>query len=82
MVSDTLEKYHIVQEADNLGMVADIKASAATVYAGTCSSVHHFHLLNVPIMISETLGAVETVGLVSTKRPFTNSPVFSRLAAL
>jgi hypothetical protein len=39
MVSAALERYYIFQDTDNPEMVKDIKASAATVYAGECSSI-------------------------------------------
>ncbi|KAG1824521.1 cytochrome P450 [Suillus subaureus] len=37
MVSDALERYHISEDTDNPEMVTEIKASAATAYAGGCS---------------------------------------------
>jgi len=64
MVSDALEKYNIYNDADNPEMVRDIKASAATVYAGTHLSQNSFRFPHLTMMI----GSVETVGFACYKR--------------
>ncbi|KAG1727776.1 cytochrome P450 [Suillus paluster] len=51
MVSDALRRYHVLEDADNPEMVMEIKASAATAYAGsvetTVSSLFIFMLAMV-----------------------------------
>ncbi|OAX31481.1 cytochrome P450, partial [Rhizopogon vinicolor AM-OR11-026] len=45
MVCDALESYQILQDKDNPEMVTEIKASAATIYAGTSSFLLIFTLV-------------------------------------